>query len=873
MIELTLLTKKGGPLSKRIALGFDDKIRSDGSACLMAKGTARRLTVPDLGALAACFEHMKSTQAIALGALRDGIPDTATITTKQALNGHSVANDVIARTAENILYRPGQPAFALFDSDTKGMPPTIEAKIAAEGGFDATLASVLPALRDVGRLSRASTSAGLYRGDTGERLLGSNGQHTYVQVTDGTDVGRFLRALHGRCWLAGYGWLMIGRAGQLLERSLIDRMVDGAERLVFEGAPVLAKPLLQDAEIRRPRVVEGPALDSRAACPDLTPAELATLAELIRAEELSLAPEAEVARGVYVRDYAERMGISEAEARRIVESKCRGVLDPIEVLLFDDPKLAGATVADVLADPDRYVGKSMADPIEGLEYGRGKAMLLRGLDGLLRINSFAHGGVTYELPAVPPEPPDDWPEPPPPDSETSRGQPGLGGGVELTEDGIATAFANLHRNSLQFCHHTGWYFWTGARWKREESKLAFSWARSLCRNLKLLARGTATAAEFAAMAKAATYAAVETIAKADRAFAVTSEVWDTHPMLLVTGPDTFNLSSTSLAQYPARQEDRITMQTAVAPADSPDCEKWLSFLDQITQSSQELINFLQRWCGYCLTGSTREHAFLILWGPGGNGKSVFADTIKGIMGEYAATAAVSTFTAQRGERHSTDIAVLRGVRLVVCNEVEEGEEWAEALVKKLTGGGTVRARLMRKDSFEYEPQYKLMPVVNHIPKLRHVDDAMTRRMLVVPFTFKPEKPNLMLFDEMRAEWPGILRWMIEGCLAWQKIGLNPPEAVRARTAEYFDQQDRFSAWASDRCIRDHTLTSRPAALLTNFNEWAAENGEKPANRHEFKGWVDQQRDLKTVELHGSRTVRGIGLAAPAGSYRDKRSGG
>ena len=434
--------------------------------------------------------------------------------------------------------------------------------------------------------------------------------------------------------------------------------------------------------------------------------------------------------------------------------------------------------------------------------------------------------------------------PPPGESDDDTGEPELDW-VELTEDGIATAFAKLHRNALQYCHHTGWYLWTGARWKREESKIAFAWARGLCRRLKRLSQGTDR--EIAAMAKAATYAAIETIAKADRAFAVTSEVWDTHPLLLATAADTFDL--TTIGARRAQQGDMITMQTAVVPAPTPDCPKWLEFLEQATRGDAELVNFLQRWCGYGLTGLTREHALLVLCGPGGNGKSVFADTIKGVMGDYARTAAMDTFTATKGEKHPTDLAMLRGARLVVCNEIEEGQQWAEARVKALTGGGKVSARFMRKDFFEYEPAFKLMIVANHIPRLRHVDEAMMRRVLVTLFTFKPEKPNLNLMDELRVEWPGILRWMLEGCLNWQKHGLRPPPSVQLATAAYFEQQDRFGAWCSECCILSPQLETRPTALLKSFNEWAERNGEHPAGRAEFRAWAVQQPKLQYLERH------------------------
>jgi hypothetical protein len=234
--ELTVFTKSGGPLTKRIALTTDGKIASDGSACTMARGRARRVWIGGVGELAGLIEGLASHQAIALGALRDGLPDDVGIVTKRALKAGIAANDTVARTGNNLAYRPGRPALVLFDYDTKGMPGAVAQPLDAAGGFWAALSSVLAT---AGYLLRLSTSAGLARTDTGATFPGSGGLHGYVTIADGTDAVRFLKALHARCWLAGLGWFNVGAAGQLLERSIVDRMVGAPERLVFEGPPVV----------------------------------------------------------------------------------------------------------------------------------------------------------------------------------------------------------------------------------------------------------------------------------------------------------------------------------------------------------------------------------------------------------------------------------------------------------------------------------------------------------------------------------------------------------------------------------------------------------------------------------------------------------
>lgn len=403
MIEITRLAKHGGILTKRISLGDDGAVISDGSACVMSNGSAERVCLPGLAEFSELIQQLAPHEAIALGALRDDLPSQVAVATKaelQKLNGQA-APDLIARTAGNIHYRTQQPAIALIDFDRKGMPEDVVNRIKTLGGVWPALVSVVPELAATTRVIRTSTSAGLYRTDTGVKLQGSGGAHIYLLVADGGDIDRFLRALHDRCWLAGLGWLMVGAAGQLLERSIVDRMVGAGERLVFEAAPEIEPPLAQDQSARAPKVVDGAALDTATACPPLRIVEHATFIELRAREAQRLAPTSAKAREIFVAEQAERIakrsGVTLDGARRTVERQCDGVLLPNVELAFDDEDLAACAVADVLADPDRFVGATLADPLEGIAYGRGKAKIMRRADGSLWIHSYAHGRAIYEL--------------------------------------------------------------------------------------------------------------------------------------------------------------------------------------------------------------------------------------------------------------------------------------------------------------------------------------------------------------------------------------------------------------------------------------------------------------------------------------------
>ena len=206
---------------------------------------------------------------------------------------------------------------------------------------------------------------------------------------------------------------------------------------------------------------------------------------------------------------------------------------------------------------------------------------------------------------------------------------------------------------------------------------------------------------------------------------------------------------------------------------------------------------MQRVIGSCKTGSTREHALFFLYGTGANGKSVFLSMISVLLGDYAKTASTSSFTASTTEQHPTDLAGLRGARFVTAIETEDGARWAESKIKSLTGGDKIAARFMRCDFFEFFPEFKLVIAGNHKPALRSVDEAIRRRLHFIPFTvtIPQNKRDPRLGEKLRAELPGILAWAIEGCLAWQREGLNPPLLVREATADYLAAEDAIGQLA------------------------------------------------------------------------------
>jgi len=401
----------------------------------------------------------------------------------------------------------------------------------------------------------------------------------------------------------------------------------------------------------------------------------------------------------------------------------------------------------------------------------------------------------------------------------------------FSEESLALRFSRLYADELRYVDGWGrWMCWDGMRWREDATLAVFDRCRAICRRASAECGDTK---ERAAMkiAAAQTVAAIERLARSDRRHAAIVEQWDADPWLLNTPVGTVDLRSGELLSR--QREQYLTKTTAAGPFG--DCLSFRRFLDRITDSNSELQAFLQRVIGYCLTGSVREHALFFLYGTGSNGKSVFLSTIAGLLGDYAKTAPASAFTATSTEQHPTDVAGLRGARFVTAIETEDGRWWAEAKIKSLTGGDPVTARFMRQDFFEYVPQFKLIVAGNHKPGLRSVDEAIRRRLHLIPFTVtigeKERDPQLA--EKLKAEYPGILQWAIEGCLAWQRDGLNPPDIVRDATSQYLAAEDAIGRWIEERCAVGPSYWTSGAALFSDWQRWCEQTGERPGTQKRF----------------------------------------
>jgi putative DNA primase/helicase len=435
----------------------------------------------------------------------------------------------------------------------------------------------------------------------------------------------------------------------------------------------------------------------------------------------------------------------------------------------------------------------------------------------------------------------------------SSGEPAVWG----SDDALALAFTQHYKDDWSYVAAWGkWLMWDGQKWRSEDTLAASDLVRHVCRAASLNASSSKKAEKLAA---SSTIGGVERLARSDRRHAGTSDEWDADPWVINTIGGVVDLRTGHMRAH--NRADRMTKicTTTLQPGSS--CPHWLSFLSDVTGGDRAQIAYLQKVFGYCLTGSTQEHALFFLYGTGANGKSVFVNTIFTIMGDYAANAPMDTFMESRGDRHPTDLAGLRGARFVGATETEQGRRWNESKIKEITGGDPVSARFMRQDFFTFLPNFKLVIAGNHKPAIRNIDEAMRRRLHLIPFTITvpPEKRDKQLQAKLLTERNAIFEWGVQGCLAWQREGLIPPESVVTATKEYFEAEDALGRWMEEKCNVARGLRSLTSELFSDWKQWADGSGEFIGTQRRFSDLLLTRGLEKWRNSAGVRGYQGIGL--------------
>jgi len=430
-----------------------------------------------------------------------------------------------------------------------------------------------------------------------------------------------------------------------------------------------------------------------------------------------------------------------------------------------------------------------------------------------------------------------------------------------------------HAADLRYVDATRqWHVWDGRRWRTDDTGEIERRAKDTARAIYREAEAATSAARRKELAShavrseaASKIAAMITLAQSDARVALRADDLDAEPWLLNVSNGTIDLRSGALR--PHRREDLVTKLAPVAYDAEARLELFDAFLFQTFGGDAELIRYVQKAAGYGLCGDTREEVIFIAHGPTGGGKTTLAEALRAALGDYAATADPETFLVSHrdGGAPRADIARLHGRRLVVGVEVDQGRHMAEGLVKQLTGGDTVVARHLYRDHFEFRPQFKLWIFANDAPRVRDDDDAVWRRLRLVPFTHpvprEQRDPQLKLtLRDPKVGGPAVLAWAVAGCLLWQREGLGMPPVIDVATRGYREAQDPVADFVAECCVVEAGAWATVEELYAAYAAWAKAAGERrPLAKRGFSNRLDRHGFPAAKGAKGVRIRQGIGL--------------
>jgi P4 family phage/plasmid primase-like protien len=382
--------------------------------------------------------------------------------------------------------------------------------------------------------------------------------------------------------------------------------------------------------------------------------------------------------------------------------------------------------------------------------------------------------------------------------------------VPRTDVGNGERLVARFGDLIRHCHLWGkWLAWDTRRWAIDAgdqmASLAKRTARRILAEASCIGNKKSRKAHISWNKQSECGARIELMlrrAAAEEGIPVLPGDLDQDPWLLNCLNGTIDLKTGKLR--PHRRADLITKLAPVEFDSQATCPHWDQTLELFLPDAA-VRAYLQRLCGYALTGVIKDHIMPVAYGTGANGKSTILGAVLGVMGtDYAMKAPPDLLMTKHSETHPTEPADLLGKRLVVAIETEDGRRLNETMVKELTGGDRIRARRMREDFWEFEPTHKIIMATNHKPIVRGTDLGIWRRLVLVPFTVRVEGAQAIkdMPEKLKAEYSGILAWMVRGCLDWQKNGLGAPEAVASATRTYRDEQDLMGDFLADECVID-----------------------------------------------------------------------
>lgn len=462
----------------------------------------------------------------------------------------------------------------------------------------------------------------------------------------------------------------------------------------------------------------------------------------------------------------------------------------------------------------------------------------------------------------------------------------------LTDLGNAERLVAAHGQDIRFCYAWGkWFIWDNMRWAIDDTGEILRLAKGTVRGIYEEAskiddddRRKALVKHARSSEAVGKLSAMATLAQSETGIPIRPDDLDLDPWAFNCLNGTVDLCTGELR--PHRREDMISKVAPVRFDAAAKCREWLAFLDKITAGRKSLIEYLQKAIGWALTGIDPDRTMWILYGSGANGKTILTATMGGMLGDYAMETPVETLMIRKGEGIPNDVARLKGARLVTAAEGERGQRLAESLIKRLTGGDKVCARFLHGEFFEFVPTFKLFLSTNHKPIIRGTDTGIWDRLHLVPFdlTIPPAEriPRTVLMERLRREWPGILAWAVEGCLKWQREGLQKPEEVETATEGYREEMDILGGFLADCCVLNPLARVTVADLWTEYERWCEANNEGPLKKNTFTSML-KERGIKPGNV-GRASIRGwhgIGLREKCGhadicghgfqgfSYREK----
>lgn len=446
----------------------------------------------------------------------------------------------------------------------------------------------------------------------------------------------------------------------------------------------------------------------------------------------------------------------------------------------------------------------------------------------------------------------------------------------LSEFGNAERLLDTYGVGIRYNKAFGFVVWDGKRWRTDDELSVRGYAKATVRDIYKEASQLAMRASGAtdeeerktlsheaeslmkwARSSETNHMVMSMTALIKNACQLETNCFDNQPWLFNCENGTLDLQTGKM--HPHRQEDYLTQIAPVAFDPDAECPIFEAFLDQIMCGRDDLVDYLRRAFGYCLTGHVSEQVWHLLVGTDGeNGKSTLIEALLYVLGNYGDTVEPETISIGGMQRDanapSPDIARLKGRRFVAISETEEGARLAPAKLKKLSGDRYLTARFMRKDIFTFMPSFKMFVHTNHKPQARETTHAFWRRVRYIPFDFtlkdQPEKKDKKLPEKLQAEASGILAWLVRGCLEWQREGLNPPPVVLDATGAYRDESDIFKLFLEEKCATGPQERAALGLLYLTYVNWCEDAGEKAR--------LPKRRFREVLRERGFEYTRGFG---------------